>query len=34
MFDEEEQKLLDADMLRARAAMEKAWLELNPVLSD
>ena len=31
VLDREEQVLFDQDMARARAAMERAWLESNPV---
>jgi hypothetical protein len=31
-LDSEEQVLFDQDMARARAAMERAWLEATPVL--
>lgn len=30
-LDHEEQQLFDEDMARARAAMERAWLEATPV---
>ena len=30
-LDHEEQMLFDEDMARARAAMERAWLEATPV---
>jgi hypothetical protein len=32
VLDSEEQMLFDEDMARARAAMERAWLESTPVL--
>jgi hypothetical protein len=31
VLDQEEQLLFDEDMARARAAMERAWLESTPV---
>jgi hypothetical protein len=31
VLDHEEQVLFDQDMARARAAMERAWLESTPV---
>jgi hypothetical protein len=31
ILDHEEQQLFDEDMARARAAMERAWLEATPV---
>ena len=31
ILDHEEQLLFDEDMARARAAMERAWLETTPV---
>jgi hypothetical protein len=31
ILDSEEQSLLDEDLARARAAMERAWLESTPV---
>ena len=31
ILDREEQLLFDEDMARARAAMERAWLESTPV---
>ena len=31
VLDSEEQLLFDQDMARARAAMERAWLETTPV---
>jgi hypothetical protein len=31
ILDHEEQALFDEDMARARAAMERAWLESTPV---
>ncbi|MBV9336448.1 MAG: hypothetical protein JO243_11190 [Solirubrobacterales bacterium] len=31
VLDREEQLLFDQDMARARAAMERAWLETTPV---
>jgi hypothetical protein len=31
ILDHEEQALFDEDMARARAAMERAWLETTPV---
>ena len=31
VLDSEEQVLFDQDMARARAAMERAWLESTPV---
>ena len=31
ILDHEEQRLFDEDMARARAAMERAWLETTPV---
>jgi hypothetical protein len=31
ILDHEEQLLFDEDMARARAAMERAWLESTPV---
>jgi GAF domain-containing protein len=30
----DEQELFDEDMARARAAMERAWLEATPVQGD
>jgi len=30
-LDSEEQQLFDQDLVRARAAMERAWLEAKPV---
>ena len=32
VLDSDEQLLFDEDMARARAAMERAWLESTPVL--
>ncbi|HTU85190.1 MAG TPA: hypothetical protein VMF57_06415 [Solirubrobacteraceae bacterium] len=32
VLDSDEQVLFDEDMARARAAMERAWLESTPVL--
>jgi hypothetical protein len=34
ILDREEQMLFDEDMARARAAMERAWLEATPVRDD
>jgi hypothetical protein len=34
ILDREEQMLFDEDMARARAAMERAWLEATPVRED
>ena len=34
MLDSDEQMLFDEDMARARAAMERAWLEATPVQDD
>ena len=34
VLDREEQLLFDEDMARARAAMERAWLEATPVRDD
>jgi hypothetical protein len=31
ILDREEQLLFDEDMARARAAMERAWLESTPI---
>ena len=31
ILDSDEQVLFDQDMLKARAAMERAWLEAKPV---
>ena len=31
VLDSEEQRLFDQDLVRARAAMERAWLEAKPV---
>jgi hypothetical protein len=31
ILDREEQELFDEDMARARAAMERAWLESTPI---
>jgi hypothetical protein len=31
IFDAEQQELFDQDLVRARAAMERAWLEAKPV---
>jgi hypothetical protein len=31
VLDDEEQELFDQDLARARAAMERAWLEAKPV---
>jgi hypothetical protein len=31
VLDGDEQQLLDEDLARARAAMERAWLEAKPV---
>ena len=31
ILDQEEQLLFDQDMARARAAMERAWLESTPI---
>ena len=31
VLDDDEQLLFDEDMARARAAMERAWLEATPV---
>jgi hypothetical protein len=31
ILDQEEQLLFDEDMARARAAMERAWLESTPI---
>ena len=31
ILDDEEQRLFDQDMAKARAAMELAWLEAKPV---
>ena len=31
ILDSEQQSLFDEDMARARAAMERAWLESTPV---
>lgn len=31
ILDSEEQSLFDEDLARARAAMERAWLESTPV---
>jgi hypothetical protein len=30
-LDRDEQQLFDQDLVRARAAMERAWLEAKPV---
>jgi hypothetical protein len=30
-LDSDEQQLFDQDLVRARAAMERAWLEAKPV---
>jgi hypothetical protein len=30
-LDSDEQQLFDEDLVRARAAMERAWLEAKPV---
>jgi hypothetical protein len=34
ILDSDEQMLFDEDMARARAAMERAWLEATPVQDD
>jgi hypothetical protein len=34
ILSSEEQELFDEDMARARAAMERAWLEATPVKQD
>ena len=34
ILSSDEQALFDEDMARARAAMERAWLESTPVLDD
>jgi hypothetical protein len=34
VLDDEEQELFDEDLARARAAMERAWLEAKPVHGD
>jgi hypothetical protein len=34
ILSSEQQALFDEDMARARAAMERAWLEANPVRED
>jgi hypothetical protein len=31
VLDSEEQQLFDQDLVKARAAMERAWLEAKPV---
>ena len=31
VLDTEEQQLFDQDLVKARAAMERAWLEAKPV---
>jgi len=31
VLDTDEQQLFDQDLLKARAAMERAWLEAKPV---
>ncbi|HTP22991.1 MAG TPA: hypothetical protein VMJ65_25510 [Solirubrobacteraceae bacterium] len=31
VLDSDEQRLFDQDVVRARAAMERAWLEAKPV---
>jgi hypothetical protein len=31
VLDNDEQQLFDQDLVRARAAMERAWLESKPV---
>jgi hypothetical protein len=31
VLDSDEQQLLDQDLIKARAAMERAWLEAKPV---
>ena len=31
VLDHDEQQLLDQDLVKARAAMERAWLEAKPV---
>ena len=31
VLDQDEQALFDQDLLKARAAMERAWLEAKPV---
>ena len=31
LLDSDEQVLFDQDLVKARAAMERAWLEANPV---
>jgi hypothetical protein len=31
IFDPDEQQLFDEDLAKARAAMERAWLESTPV---
>lgn len=31
VLDTDEQKLFDQDLVKARAAMERAWLEAKPV---
>jgi hypothetical protein len=34
ILDREEQLLFDEDMARARAAMERAWLESTPIVQE
>jgi len=34
ILDHEEQLLFDEDMARARAAMERAWLESTPIIQE
>jgi hypothetical protein len=34
ILDREEQLLFDQDMARARAAMERAWLESTPIIQE
>jgi hypothetical protein len=34
ILDREEQLLFDEDMARARAAMERAWLESTPIIQE
>ena len=34
ILDHEEQLLFDEDMARARAAMERAWLDSTPIIHD
>ena len=31
VLDDDEQELFDQDLIKARAAMERAWLESTPV---